>query len=224
MSDDLAVNKRQGHKVQTQCRECNRVTRHEIVVEATLHGASGPTYYEVTWATEYQVVKCLGCDTLSFRRASSNSEDSYIQISEDEWIENIREEIFPRPYEGRQPLSDSELLPEKIRRIYEEALEALNKPMEVLCGIGIRAIIETVCKDKSAEGRDLFHKINSLVALGVLTQHGADILHKLRTLGNDAAHEVKPHTAKELGLAFDVIDHLLLGVYILPKHAEQTFK
>jgi hypothetical protein len=62
------------------------------------------------------------------------------------------------------------------------------------------------------------------VGLGVLTQDGADILHKLRTLGNDAAHEVKPHSLQELGLAFDVVDHLLLGVYILPDHAKKTFK
>lgn len=81
-----------------------------------------------------------------------------------------------------------------------------------------------VCKDKNAAGGDLFAKINSLVVLGVLTKDGANILHKLRTLGNNAAHEVKPHTPKELGLAFDVVDHLLLGVYILPEHAKQTFK
>jgi hypothetical protein len=95
---------------------------------------------------------------------------------------------------------------------------------EVLCGIGIRAIIETVCKDKSATGGDLYTKINSLIPIGVLTQDGADILHKLRTLGNNAAHEVKPHTPKELGLAFDVVDHLLLGVYILPIQAKKTFR
>jgi hypothetical protein len=57
-----------------------------------------------------------------------------------------------------------------------------------------------------------------------LTKDGADILHKLRTLGNDAAHEVKPHSLQELGLAFDVVDYLLLGVFILPVNAKKTFK
>lgn len=224
MTDEIAINKRQGQKLECACRECNRSTRHEIVVDATLSGSTGSHDYEIYWATEYQIVRCLGCETLPFRRTNSNSEDSPIQIGENEWIENIHEDIYPTPYDGRQPISDAGLLPDKIQRIYEESLGALNSRQEVLCGIGVRAIVETVCKDKAAAGGDLFTKINSLVSQGVLTQDGANILHKLRTLGNNAAHEVKPHTPKELGLAFDVIDHLLLGVYILPEHAKRTFK
>ncbi|GGY23560.1 hypothetical protein GCM10007387_01200 [Pseudoduganella albidiflava] len=147
-----------------------------------------------------------------------------MQIGENEWEYQPIVDVYPNPREGRQPLADVGLLQDKIQRIYEESLQALNDTQPVLCGIGIRALIETVCKDKKAIGSDLYNKINSLVGLGVLTQDGADILHKLRTLGNDAAHEVKPHSLQELGLAFDVVDHLLLGVYILPEHAKKTFK
>lgn len=225
MAHELAINKRQGQKVDCSCKECHRVTKHQIVTEATIHGSANPSWdYETNWAVEYQIIQCLGCETLSFRRASSNSEDSHIQIGPDEWEENVNEELYPSPHEGRGPVSDVSLLPDKIQRIYEESLSALNSRQEVLCGIGVRAIIETVCKDKNAAGGDLYAKINSLIPIGVLTQDGADILHKLRTLGNNAAHEVKPHTPKELGLAFDVVDHLLLGVYILPIQAKKTFK
>jgi hypothetical protein len=147
-----------------------------------------------------------------------------VQIGENEWEYQASVDVYPNPREGRQPLTDAGLLPDKIQRIYEESLQALNDTQPVLCGIGTRAIIETVCKDRNAIGGDLYNKINSLVGLGVLTKDGADILHKLRTLGNDAAHEVKPHSLQELGLAFDVVDHLLLGVYILPEHAKKTFK
>jgi hypothetical protein len=48
-------------------------------------------------------------------------------------------------------------------------------------------------------------------------------LHKIRTLGNAAAHEVKPHTEKQLRLAMDVIEHLLTDVYILPKRIDLEF-
>jgi hypothetical protein len=46
---------------------------------------------------------------------------------------------------------------------------------------------------------------------------------KIRTLGNDAAHEVKPHKPKQLSLALDVCEHLMKGVYLLPHYAEETF-
>jgi hypothetical protein len=38
-------------------------------------------------------------------------------------------------------------------------------------------------------------------------------------MGNEAAHKVKAHTQEELNLAFDVVEHLLKTVYLLP---EQT--
>jgi len=137
---------------------------------------------------------------------------------------SIYEDIFPNPEEGRVSVEDANLLPPNLKRIYDETLKSLNSNQPVLTGIGIRAIVETVCKDKIAVGTDLFCKINGLVAQGVLTKDGAGILHKLRTLGNEAAHEVKPHDNVQLGLAFDVIDHLLQGVYILPIHAKEKFK
>jgi len=94
----------------------------------------------------------------------------------------------------------------------------------VLSGIGIRALIETISKERNASGKDLMEKINDLVVQGVLTKDGADIFHKLRVLGNKAAHEVKPHSRDQLNLALDVVEHLLQGVYILLHHAKRKFK
>jgi hypothetical protein len=49
------------------------------------------------------------------------------------------------------------------------------------------------------------------------------VLHKLRVLGNRAAHEVAPHREDQLALAFDVIDNLLLNVYVLEPQAAALF-
>lgn len=223
MTDKLELNKQQGQKIPSFCRDCHRETKHEIITEATLSGSEVSGGYSTGWATEHQIIRCLGCETFSFRKVAGTEHD-YVQVGENEWAYEASVDVYPNPREGRQPLTDAGLLPVKIQRIYEESLQALNDTQPVLCGIGTRAIIETVCKDRNAIGGDLYNKINSLVGLGVLTKDGADILHKLRTLGNDAAHEVKPHSLQELGLAFDVVDHLLLGVYILPEHAKKTFK
>ncbi|MBY5938107.1 DUF4145 domain-containing protein [Marinobacter nauticus] len=155
-----------------------------------------------------------------------NSEDIGHVEGKDGWESEylISEELFPNSEESRIALSDDHLLPENLYRIYSETLGALNSGSPVLTGIGIRAIIETVCQDQRASGRNLNDQINDLVNQGVLTTEGADILHKLRVLGNAAAHEVKPHSSAQLGLAFDVVEHLLQGVYILPYHAKQKFK
>ena len=120
-------------------------------------------------------------------------------------------------------LKGAKYLPANIRRIYDETLMALSNQAPVLAGIGLRALLDTVCKEKNATGNDLLKKIDSLVGTGILNPASAAILHKIRTLGNAAAHEVKPHNDKQLALAMDIVEHLLKDVYILPKQVESEF-
>jgi hypothetical protein len=99
-------------------------------------------------------------------------------------------------------------------------IERLCAELSIMAGFGIRAIVEAICKDNEMEGRNLQQKIDSLVNAGLITQAGATILHNLRFMGNAAAHEMKAHAPKELNAAFDAVDYLLKGVYILPKQAQ----
>ena len=160
---------------------------------------------------------------MSFRKCSKNTED---YDCEDENTISLNESVilFPSRSEGRDAIKDVYLLPSKVQQIYEEIIKALNNDQPVLAGIGIRALLETICKDKNALGKSLLDKIDNLVSMQFLTKDGALILHKIRTLGNDAAHEAKPHSPKQLCLALDICEHLLQGVYILPHYAKQTFK
>lgn len=210
--------------IDSSCRVCKRITKHAIFSGVQLRGREpmgNDDYYQ--WYNEYQIIQCLGCEEIAFRQTHENSED-YYPVGPGEYEHAVTVEVFPNPEEGRSPIDDDFLLPTNLERIYSETIKSINNGQSVLTGIGIRAIVETVCKDKKANGKDLYGKINDLVAQGVLTKDGADILHKLRTLGNKSAHEVKPHDKVQLGLALDVIDHLLQGVYILPHHAKTKFK
>jgi hypothetical protein len=76
----------------------------------------------------------------SFRKAQSNSED-FDGMGHPETIE-----LFPSRVKGRAPVNDHELLPAALQRIYLETLKALNSEQPVLTGVGVRAIVETVCK------------------------------------------------------------------------------
>lgn len=220
-SKEITKYKNQDIEITTICGKCNNDTKHLIITDVSLHGKESMSHWAgdlYQWNNEYQIIKCLGCETISFRYTHTNSEDAQ---QHDEYGCDVMR--YPNPDSGREVISDSNLIPEKLLRIYKETLIAINHEQRVLAGIGVRAIVETVCKEKEAKGNNLSQKINSLVEQEVLTKGGADILHKLRILGNDSAHEVKPHNSIQLGLAIDVIEHLLQGVYILPYHAEKTF-
>lgn len=219
-----AINESQGVEAKLPCASCDGKTFHKVLVSFDQHGdEEHESGYYFGWSAHYQVVQCQGCKTISFRKWSTNSDD-FEPDDEGRFVETIFEDLYPSRVEGRKGLyEDVRYLPSKVQRIYTETLQALNSQSPILAGIGLRALVETVCHEKSAEGDNLMQKIDDLTVKGVLTPAGTGILHKIRTLGNAAAHEVKPHSEMQLGIALDVIEHLLIDVYILPRKVEAVF-
>lgn len=217
-------NDSQGIEFQAPCSNCSGKTFHKVVLSLDQSGEDHQDDFDFYWYSHYQNVRCQGCKMVSFRHESSNSELFELNESGD-MEEIIFEDLYPSRIEGRKPLTDESLvfLPTKLVRIYKETLTAMNENSPVLSGIGLRALVETVCKEKNAGGNDLFKKIDDLVDKKVLTPSGAAILHRIRTLGNRSAHEVQPHNDKQLNLAMNVIEHLLQDVYILPNQVEAEF-
>ena len=223
ISEIVELNKSQKNEFKLPCVKCAGKTTHKVLTSVDIKGEEEDGDWSIQWNDDYQIVECGGCSSKSFRNASSNSED-YYQVSETEWEFDESVNLYPSRIEGRKSLGNEEhYLPNKVRGIYKETIKALSNNSPILAGIGLRALIETICKEKEADGRDLFKKIDDLVVKQVLTPAGSKILHKIRTLGNDAAHEVKPHSEKQLGLAMDIVEHVLTDVYILPKKVEIEF-
>lgn len=218
------LNKSAGTVVDVPCSECKRPTKHKVLASVDISGEDWYQGSSVQYNVHHQIVQCQGCETVTFRIASSNSEDFEPIDHEGNYgyVESLV--LYPSRNEGRIPIKDSHILPQNVQRIYDETIKAMNNEQPVLAGIGIRALVETICKDKQAVGTNLEQKVDALVKIGVLTTDGATILHQIRTLGNVAAHEVKPHKFNQLSLALDVCEHLLQGVYLLTYYAQRTFK
>ena len=167
----------------------------------------------------YQIIQCMGCRDISFRQFTKFPDPKPDSPSRRTKKWETDEQLFPRRNIERSVIRQAYELPEDIRRIYQETHQALLGNQPVLAGIGLRAILETICKERSAPGKDLRERIDNLTTLGLLTKGNADFLHSLRILGNQAAHEVIPHGKEKLNIAMDVIEHLLVTVYILPLKA-----
>ena len=211
-------------KLEAICLTCLRATKHVILTLVAENGETKSSNFDFWYVKNHQTIQCLGCESISFRIEDFNSEDMDYDEEQGTVMPYVSEALFPSRSAGRSSLKDILLLPLNIQRIYAETVNAMNNSLPILAGIGIRALVETVCKDKNAVGKDLYESINSLVTLGYLTSDGAKILQQIRALGNEAAHEVKPHKAEHLLLAIDVCEHLLQGVYLLPQYVQDTFK
>jgi len=210
-----------GKTILIECPQCKVNTKH--TVERALDWSDYSEEADIhVWGTD-QILRCNGCDTLSFRSVHNNSEglayDEAGRMIDDGW-----EYLYP---EREKPSKDDELclrddlynVPEIIQTVYRETLSAVRHDLPTLAGIGIRAVIEATCQDLKAKKRNLADKIDELVSMSLLTPAGAKILHGIRLLGNDAAHEMKAPKRRQITAALKVIDHLLLGVYVLPQEA-----
>lgn len=220
---EYKINLTQNREFELACQKCAGKTTHRALVTVDVRGSEGDSNFSFDWSTDHQIVQCLGCKSVSFRIASSNSED-YYPIGDNEYEYDVAERLYPPRLEGRRGLGDDTVyLPAKVRQVYDETLLALSVQAPVLAAIGLRVLLEAVCQEKAATGADLFKKIDNLVEQRVLTPTSATVLHRIRALGNAAAHEAKPHSERQLTLAMDIVEHLLKDVYILPRQAESEF-
>lgn len=211
--------KKDGQKTWCKCPDCKRTTKHTILASVAHSGfIEGP---DISYHDEYAIVQCDGCEAICFRKESSNSEDYDYHTGEADVCIKSYPEPSPEPHEGAAYITDEVYsMPGIVQSIYSETLGAIRHGLPILAGIGIRAIVEATCHDQKASGRTLEKKIDDLVTKSLLTQKGADILHGLRLIGNDAAHQIKPPTKDQVAAAMKVIDHLLIGAYVIPDEAK----
>ena len=181
------------------CNECRRKTNHNVLFVKEIHGELYDG--ELQFCNEYSVIQCCGCDSVSFRQESSNSEDYNPLTGE----YDTKVEIFPQKKYGSL---DVYSLPTIVGDIYKETCVAISNNNPILAGAGTRSIIEAICKYEGITGR-LETKINKLSKAGKITTKEVKYLHAIRFLGNDAIHDFYEPTPEQLSIAIRIVESLL---------------
>jgi len=116
------------------------------------------------------------------------------------------------------------IMPEKIRLIYNEAIDSFNADCFILAGVAFRAVIEAICLEKEIPGSNLEKKINNLVRQKLITEKEANRLHSIRFIGNDSVHEMKVPHEKNLKMVLNIIEHLLNNIYLIDYDTEDVLE
>jgi hypothetical protein len=128
--------------------------------------------------------------------------------------------IYPDHIDDFEDFDGYWLVPAIVRSIYRETLVAIRSKSYMLSGLGLRATIEAICNHQNTSGKSLDVRITSLAAKGMISKKDAELLHGIRFLGNDAAHEMKLPKPTQVAVADKIIRHLLQAVYVLPSQAK----
>lgn len=197
-------------QVRSYCHNCGHDTHHTILFSEKI--VSGDTEY--FWQQSYCVVKCCGCDELSFLRITE--EEGFVDDDG-----NVVQQYDTYPYtEGEVQSVEVNYLPYSIRKVYEETIKAMNHGCSLLAAAGFRATIEAICKEKTITGQTLEQRINNLQKKGIITLQDRNRLHAIRFLGNDSIHDMKPPMKSDMYLLLEIVNNTLTSLYVLDEKTE----
>ncbi|ARE79484.1 hypothetical protein B6R96_36315 (plasmid) [Streptomyces sp. Sge12] len=120
------------------------------------------------------------------------------------------------------PRTPRELAPEApsiVREVFAEAALAEAAGAYRLAGIGYRATVEQIVKEKGAAGSNLAQKILALSGMGV-PQDIVNAFHEARFVGNDSAHDALAYSAEEIADIAELIHEAVLVLYVQPAQRE----
>lgn len=234
------TNKSANQIVDVLCAECGGERKHDVVASLDRRGSETDEEdrWSIDWADNYQVIRCRGCETVSFRHLSWFSEDVDPGPG---GSDGTREHLYPK--RDAESLKAKSLLnvPNVLRRIYAEVIDCYNNDSPTLCAAGLRALVEGTCAaqgivdgpvEQPAKGGgthvvrkdNLEGKIAGMAEKGILTSGAAQSLHEHRYLGNEAVHEFAMPSREELKLAIEIIEHVLDQLYVIPEKAQELKK
>lgn len=194
------------------CWSCNKPTKHIIrakyhykeIFELRTIGGFGTMEQE----HEYLIAQCAGCEHVSLIDVVF-CEGNYLVFQYPEPINKEYKELF---------LDQNELIEvsQEISNLYQEVTQAYKSQTPILCGVGLRILVEAICIDQQIKGSNLMQKIKGLKDAGLISAAELPILDKLRDIGNAAAHEIKAMEEDTLKHALLIINHIIRSIYILP--------
>ena len=141
--------------VRHPCSLCARDNRHVVLYSHT------ETQHEFYEEEIYQIVKCGGCESISFRKVVRDYQQA-TPLEDGEWYVPEKVSCYPNILKNYRELQEEWMLPDAVREIYTQSIEAIKSNSNVLAGMGLRATIEAICNDCSIAGKSLEKRIEVL--------------------------------------------------------------
>lgn len=200
------------------CPNCQLNTNHKILFETSKTSEHNADFH---WSKNYDIIECLGCENIQFRTRYSNEDmiDHDPITGDIDYYDDIK--YYPRNLLNHKILDNVYYLPDKIRVVYIETVEAFKNNCYLLSGVGLRAVIEAICLAQNISGKNLEIKINNLVKNKLITEKDGSRLHGIRFLGNDSVHEMEVPKEQKLRIAIEIVEHLIKNLYLIDIEADK---
>src|ERR1700722_3188695 len=198
--------------VKAHCNSClgekNQELLHKEVSEGTeeITDDFGRGLGSVSWSNTYEMIKCLGCDSVSLRLTSWFSEEPgervqyfppTIQRQTPKWIESLAPD---NPFIVNKPKKNEKTA--KYRRdLLEQIYIALNNNSPLVALMGIRALLESVMIDKVGDKGGFGDKLHAFEQGGFVTSRQRKQLADVLDIGHATIHRHYSPNSQAIELA-----------------------
>lgn len=202
---------------QCLCIKCKIEIKQNVIVNL----ANIEDYGEFQLYNNYKILKCINCDSITYKNEVVNSEEVF-QIGEEYdgtpiYEDNAQIQLYPiRDEETAFSKEFEKILPKEIYLTYEEVIIALNNKMPLLTALGLRTLLEQIIK-YFGNSDDLGVILNQFEQDGFISTKQRGLLDDIRYLGNDAAHRADSKSRKDLILHLKVLENLIHQLFVYYK-------
>lgn len=192
------------------CADCGIRTKHDVLHNEIAEIESDDS--TVASEAHHVVARCRACDGITLALATFENGESEPSITT---LRGSTSTVL------RREVDDVYEFPDDVQGVYSEVITVFNTYAPRATGILLRTLVEAVCRDQDCKEGNLKVKIDHFTEMGLLSLPEAQMLHLLRYMGNAAAHDGEEPDWEEVELGLDIIEHLLMTIYVvLPKAAE----
>ena len=190
------------------CRRCRVDTCHSVEALGQDSARDRDDDDDSFYWESHLFVKCRGCASYGYV-----IETQWYEYEGTERLACLETKLYPRSSGWRDAPHWRHELPTRLGTAYDEALAAVNAGLNTLAAIGIRLLVEEMCKNLGATKGNLQKKIQALHTTAPITEEQTKPLEKHRLFGNAAAHKGYSPTREELHALLEIIERLLAVVY-----------
>jgi hypothetical protein len=168
---------------------------------------------------ENQILTCDGCGHVTFRSLEILPNFWDFDEKTQTWStdDKVIERLYPERLKDFRQARVIPGMPEALRQVYHETVEAYNAGLFLLCSTGMRYLTDAICNHYRIQGSTIEIRIQTLTKNGIINRQEAAALNAHKFLGNDAMENQIPATREELSLALQLIETILNNLFAMPQ-------
>ena len=213
-------------KTKSNCNECGGLRNSIILKDEKTSVMDESPGFDLTIWKDYQIIKCLGCDGISFREEYSDSEHqeegsiyTYFPAktfkSKPDWYKHLdRRSIF-------ELAADEIGVYTHINQLLNEVYTCMSNSCPRAASMSIRALIESVMINKVGDLGSFEKNLNGLHDSGYISKSDIAIIEAVIDAGNATIHRVHKPDDESIKKMLLIVENLIESIYFYEGSAKE---